>query len=179
MAFRGLVTTPEEFEFKRFKARGNYLYATAGAERNQKLPAGFSLFAKLDGQVADQPLISNEQYSAGGMKSVRGYKESEVLGDDAIHGSLELIGPDLAAALNLWEKFQLFPYVFYDAAELWTKSPLPGQDRRTKIQGTGLGIRGMITRHVEYELVWGIALDDTDKVEKGDSEIYFAVKGQF
>lgn len=179
MAFRGLVTTQEEFETKRFKAKGNYIYTTLGLERSQKLPAGFSLFAKLDGQIADQPLISNEQYSAGGMKSVRGYKESESLGDDAIHASLELIGPDLGRMLNVWDKLQLFPYVFYDAAALWIKDPLPGQDKKTRLQGTGLGIRGMITKYVEYEVAWGIALEDTDQVDKGDSEVYFTVKGQF
>jgi hemolysin activation/secretion protein len=110
---------------------------------------------------------------------VRGYKESEVLGDDAVHGTVELIGPDLGRMLNVWDKLQLFPYVFYDAATLWIKDPLPGQDKKTRLQGTGLGIRGMATKYVEYEVVWGLALEDTDQVESGDSEVYFTVKGQF
>jgi hemolysin activation/secretion protein len=181
MAFRTVVTTPEEFENKRFKARGNYIYATAGLERSQKLPADFSLFAKLDGQIADQPLVSNEQYSAGGMKSVRGYKESAALGDDALHGTLELIGPDLGRPLNLWDQLTIFPYVFYDAANLWIISPLPGQDKTTRLQGVGIGVRGMVTKYVDYELVWGVALEPypQNNVEKGESEVYFTVKGQF
>ena len=56
------------------------MYFTAGMERDHKLPSGMGLFLKLDGQIADQPLISHEQYIAGGMTNVRGYKEAEALG---------------------------------------------------------------------------------------------------
>ena len=129
MAFRGLVTRQQDFDDKRFKARANYFYGTLGAERRQRLPAGASLLVKLDGQIADQPLISNEQYSAGGMDSVRGYKESEEMGDSAFHGVLELAAPNLAPRLGLGERFQLIPYTFYDFAALWVKDPLAGPGR--------------------------------------------------
>jgi hemolysin activation/secretion protein len=79
MSCRSLVADAEEFSNKRYKAKPNYLYATAGVQRNQKLPWGMGLFIKIDGQAADQPLVSNEQYAAGGMESVRGYKEAEAM----------------------------------------------------------------------------------------------------
>jgi hemolysin activation/secretion protein len=179
MVFRGLVTDQREMELKRFMARGNYIYGTAGIERNQKLPWKMGLYVKVDGQISDQPLISNEQYAAGGMKNVRGYKESEELGDDAFHGILELSGPDLSSLFSLGSQYRISPYLFYDYAELWLKDPLPGQDRRASLMGTGLGIRGLITRFVEYEVDWAVALEDTDRVEKWDQEFYFMVKGVF
>lgn len=179
MALRGMVTDQREFEVKRYKARGNYLYATAGIERTQKLPAGLGLFLKLDGQLADQPLISNEQYSAGGMESVRGYKESEELGDNAIHGTIELHAPDLAGIFDLQEKFSFTPYLFYDAAELNTKDPLPGEGRSAVIDGAGAGVRGYVTRYIEYGFDWATALADTDRTEKGDTLVYFRVKCEF
>jgi hemolysin activation/secretion protein len=179
MAFRGLFTNEREFEVKRFRAGGNYIYATAGIERTQKLPKGWGLFAKLDGQIADQPLISNEQYSAGGMESVRGYKESEVLGDDAIHGTVELSWQDLSNLLGLGERFYFLPYAFYDYARLWVKDPLPGQDESEKLAGTGVGVRGNVGAHLEYEVNWGVALEDTDRTEKGEQRVYFMVKGKF
>jgi len=179
MALRGMVTDQREFEVKRYKARGNYLYATAGIERTQKLPAGMGLFLKLDGQLADQPLISNEQYSAGGMESVRGYKESEELGDNAIHGTIELRAPDLAGIFDLPKKFSFTPYLFYDAAELRTKDPLPGENRSVTIEGAGAGVRGYVTRYIEYGFDWATALADTDRTEKGDTLVYFMVKCEF
>jgi hemolysin activation/secretion protein len=137
------------------------------------------LYAKLDGQIANQPLISNEQYNAGGMESVRGYKESEVPGDDAIHGSIELLGPDLGDWMGLTGKVQLMPFVFYDFATLRTQEPLPEQDEWQTLQGVGLGLRGTITKYVEYEVVGARALEDTDKVKSGDFEVHFKVKVAF
>jgi hemolysin activation/secretion protein len=179
MAFRGLVTRPQNFEDKRFKARSNYLYANLGAERRQNLPAGLSLLVKLDGQVADQPLISNEQYSAGGMDSVRGYKESEIMGDNAVHCVLEVAAPNLAPVLGLGERFLLTPYTFYDFAALWVKDPLPGQESAMNIQGTGIGIRGFLFSVLEFETDLAFALKGTNRTKSGDIRSYFRVKYQF
>lgn len=179
MCFRGLVSRQQEFDDKRFKARANYIYGNIGAERRQKLPADASLLVKLDGQISDQPLISNEQYSAGGMDSVRGYKESEEMGDSAIHGTIELAAPNLAPRLKLGERFSLIPYAFYDFAVLWLKDPLPGQEGSMNLQGTGIGIRGTLFRDLEFQTDWAYALAGTNAVKKGDSEIYFKVKWQF
>ncbi len=80
---------------------------TAGVERDLMLPAGMGLFLKVDGQIADQPLISHEEYIAGGMTNVRGYKEAEALGDDALHGTVELAAPDMGHLLGLGRRLQL------------------------------------------------------------------------
>jgi hemolysin activation/secretion protein len=179
MAFRGLVARQQSFADKRYQARSNYFYTTLSLERRQKLPGGTGLGVKLDGQVADNPLISNEEYSAGGMESVRGYKESEVMGDSGFHGMIELTAPDLAPRFGLDERFQFIPYTFYDFAALWVMDPLPGQDKAMNLQGTGVGIRGRLFRDVEFQTDLGFALVDTSKIQKGDSQVHFKVKYQF
>lgn len=179
MAFRGLVAREQSFNDKRFKARSNYFYATLGLERRQFLPGGAGLGVKLDGQIADQPLISNEQYSAGGMESVRGYKESEEMGDSAFHGMIELSAPDLAPHVGLSARFQIIPYTFYDFAALWVKDPLPGQDSVMNLQGTGVGIRGRLFRDVEFQTDLGFALSDSRRISMGDCQVHFKVKYQF
>src|SRR5690606_40821982 len=45
------------------------------------------------GQVSGRPLISNEQFSIGGWDSVRGYYESQELGDDGVSGQFNLESP--------------------------------------------------------------------------------------
>ena len=105
----------EEFLNKREGATGNYIYFTGGVERRQKLPKSCSLFAKVDGQVSDQPLVDNEQFSVGGVNSVRGYMESEVMGDYALHSTWELFGP------SLWKAHPMMPYIFYDCAWIGTR----------------------------------------------------------
>ena len=178
IAFRGMVTNPHQFEDKRFKARGNYISLTAGAERSQKLPGDFSMLVRLDGQLADQPLIANEQFVAGGVESVRGYRESEVSGDNAIHGVFELAGPNLLKSVGK-DGFNLTPYLFFDAAALWVKEPLPGQDDATEIEGTGFGLRGTLFGGFEFQTDYGFALRDTNRIASGDSYLHFKVKYQF
>jgi hemolysin activation/secretion protein len=179
MAFRGLVSRDQQFQDKRYKARTNYIFANVGVERRQQLPGGASLGMKLDGQIADQPLISNEQYAAGGMESVRGYDDSEMMGDNAFHGTIELVSPNLAPKVGLGEKFKITPYGFYDFAALWVKDPLPGQDKAMDIQGAGAGVRGFLFRDLEYQCDWAYALVATNRIRKGDQRVYFKVKYQF
>jgi hemolysin activation/secretion protein len=178
-SFRGLVSRQSEFEEKRFKGMSNYLFLTLGVERTQKLPAGLGLFLKLDGQLADHPLISNEQFAAGGMESVRGYFESEEMGDNAIHGTLEVSAPNVAEKLGLDARFLVSPYVFSDFAALEVKSPLPGQERSILIYGAGAGVRGYLFRSLEYQADLGFALADDSRTRAGDSRINFKVKYQF
>jgi len=179
VAFRGLVTDRGEFENKRYRAQGNYLYATGGLERTQQLPWGFRLFLKLDGQIADQPLIANEQYAAGGMANVRGYKESEVLADDAWHGIVELSGPDLAEMAGIGKWLKARPLCFYDRAELWIKEPLPGQDTAYRLHGAGFGVRGTVKEWFEYEVDWAVALSSTNTTNAGTSRVHFRLKYGF
>jgi hemolysin activation/secretion protein len=179
LSFRGLVSDQREFEDKRYKGKPNYLYATAGAQRNQKLPWGTGLFMKVDGQVADQPLIDNEQYSAGGVESVRGYKESEALGDHALHATIEFSLPDPLTKRGIGKRLQMSPYLFYDVARLWLKDPLPGQDEGITLQGAGAGVRGSLAKHLEYQFDWAMALSATDLTKRNDQQFYFKLKFVF
>lgn len=179
MAFRGMVTRQQDMADKRANAKGNYFNALFGLERRQKLPVGMGLLLKLDGQVSDQALISNEQFTAGGMESVRGYKESEVSGDSGVHGITELAAPDLAPRLGLGEGFRITPYAFFDFAQLWVNDSLAGEQRDFTLQGTGLGIRGTLFRDLEYQGDWGVALSDVGNVGYADHRLHFKLKYQF
>jgi hemolysin activation/secretion protein len=178
-SFRGVIAEQSEFTEKRFKGQSNYIYTTLGVERTQRLPAGFGLYVKLDGQLTDAPLISNEQFIAGGMESVRGYHESEVAADNGVHGTVELIAPDLAPRLGLGERAVVTPYLFYDFAETEVLNPLAGQNRNFMLQGTGIGVRGNLFRSLEFQTDAGFALENTGTTSRGDNRVNFKVKYQF
>lgn len=176
--FRGAVSNPRQFEDKRFKARGNSIAMTAGVERNQQLPGGFTLLAKVDGQLSDQPLISNEQYSAGGVESVRGYRESEASGDNALHGVIELAAPELLRQ-TCKERFSATPYLFYDIAHLGTRDPQAGQDWSADLQGIGFGVRGALLKGMDFQTDLGFPLRENNRTKAGDAHFYFKVRYQF
>jgi hypothetical protein len=119
-------TDAEQFAAKRSGADPNYLIFRPGLQRQQILPGNWSLVGKIDGQVASGPLISNEQYGAGGVDSVRGYTESERLGDDGVRGSVELRTPQLLAQRAPGVQ-QSYLFLFADGARLQIVDPLPDQ----------------------------------------------------
>jgi hemolysin activation/secretion protein len=163
----------DKFQNKRNGSTGNYIYLAAGMERRQKLPKQFSLFLKLDGQIADQPLINNEQYSAGGVGSVRGYKESEIMADNALHGTIELFAPDLL------KTHVLIPYLFYDFACLDVREPLAGEIDGDFIHGAGIGLTGNWKETIDFKLDLGFALEETDDTKSGDVELHFKTAIRF
>ena len=178
MIFRGLVSGETNFEFvNRYNARGNYIYLTGGVERNFKLPAGFAAFLKVDGQIADQPMIPNEQYTAGGMTNVRGYEQAAALGDNAVHTTEEISGPDLGARIT--GDLHVTPYLFYDFARLTIISPLPSQTDTFRIQGAGVGLRGAYKKYWYYEVDYAGPVASTGSTDKYRQRWYFKVGGQF
>ncbi len=179
MLVRKLVSDITEFEESRYMTKGNYLFFTAGVEREMKLPGRMDLFLKVDGQIADQPLVTHEQYIAGGMTNVRGYKESEVMGDDALHGTAELAAPDLAPLVGLASKAGIRPYLFYDYAWLETLRPLASQRATNCIQGAGAGIRGVAFKNWQYELDLAFPLVSTSQTDKYSGQWYFRVGFRF
>ena len=61
---RGLGNTDAEFSNKRSFANPNYAFLRGDLKHTQKLPLNWALQAKLSGQLANDPLISAEQFTA-------------------------------------------------------------------------------------------------------------------
>jgi hemolysin activation/secretion protein len=175
ISLRGVVSKEEEFDQKRFKGTADYQYMTASFQRNQKLPKEMNLILKLDGQKTNQPLIDNEQFSAGGMESVRGYWESEAAGDEAVHAILELAFP--SPTTN--SRYAMTPYLFYDIADLKVVDAQPGQQTFFTLEGAGLGVRGQLGKDLEYELDAADALRPTDRIRRNAVLGYFKIKTVF
>lgn len=174
---RGLFGNRDaEFANKRFKAHANYFYLRGDVQRTQALWKGWSLAARLDAQLADQPLISNEQFSAGGYESVRGYLESEHLGDDALRGSLELRAPSFIT--GDWIR-QLYPIGFVEGARLRIQEPLPAQTARFTLSSAGLGLRlkAWQTLSAALDLAW--PFKTTTYTRSGDAVLKFRLAYEF
>jgi hemolysin activation/secretion protein len=127
-----------QFAVKRAGASPSYLTFRPGVQRQQVLPGGWSLYARADAQLASGPLISNEQYAAGGVDTVRGYTEAERLGDAGATGSIELRTPQLLAHNPHAQQSYLF--LFADGSRLHIVDPLPGQEASFHLASAGVGL---------------------------------------
>lgn len=167
-AIAGLPGKDREFADKRYLGRAGFGVLKFDLAREQSLPwAGLQLAARLEGQTTGQPLISNEQFAAGGVDSVRGYLEGAAVGDRALRASLELRSPDLMP--RPWaEAGALRVHGFADGAGLWLVSPLPGQQKQFGLVSVGTGLRLAGTRYgsLALDLAWPLrALGSTQARE--------------
>jgi len=176
--YGGGVEVVDQFECKRFNARPNYLYLKADYKHTRKFLNGMSLTARLGGQFADQPLISNEQFSAGGADSVRGYLESERLGDDALQAGLEWRSPSFAGEKTPGLQELQF-LIFAEAAQLRIQEPLPDQQSRFTLASGGTGLRFTAFKNLTGELDWARALRDGASTRSGDDRLHFSLEYGF
>jgi hemolysin activation/secretion protein len=130
---------PGQFDHKRYGASSDFIILHAQLQRQQILPWNWSLVGAINGQLANEPLISNEQYSAGGVDSVRGYTEAERLGDDGGRASLELRTPQLLAGHSRFTNSYF--YLFADGARVKILDPLPAQRTGYHLASEGVGFR--------------------------------------
>lgn len=138
-SLRGLRDNETEFQLRRYNARSNYFYARGDVMRTQKLGKDFSLYGRLDFQLASGPLIGNEQFTIGGAQNVRGYLEGERLGDEGVRATVELRSPPLAGKIEGID--QLFLLAFVDAGQVRVIDPLPAQTDSFDLSSVGIGLR--------------------------------------
>jgi hemolysin activation/secretion protein len=126
------------------------------------------LLFRLDVQLTSEPLLPLEQIAVGGRFSVRGYRENQLVRDNALIASLESRLPIIRN--RSWAEFvQLVPFV--DFGRGWNRhlaTPEP-----TTLVGVGLGLRWAATVNTavplraQFELFWGLKLKNVD-TEGGD-----------
>ena len=176
-AFRGLANDQAEFDERRAHSQANYTYATAELKHLQQLPADLRLAACASGQIADSPLISNEQFAAGGPQSVRGYYQTQQLGDDGINLSLEFQSP--AFSREDWFLDSLRAHLFFDYAYLWIQQPQDQNPSFYHLAGTGAGLRLQLFKNWFGELDWAYPLYKQSTVDVGNQRIDFRLAYEF
>lgn len=170
----------DQFENRRPGARPNFGLFRLDVEYRHSFGGGWVATGKLDLQRAGGPLVNTEQFSAGGIDSVRGYLEGERQGDDGTRFSLTLLTPPFA---SLGESLPLSGLAFYDMARLRTREALAGQQEHARLAGTGLGLRIGESRGASAELLWARALYDgasgEGRTRAGDDRALVRVKYEF
>lgn len=136
---RGLAASDKEFALKRFGASANWAALRVDASYLRRLPGDWRAGLRLAVQYAGRPLISNEQFSIGGVDSVRGYNESQVLGDDGGYGQLQIDAPSLHKLFGTAvQEFRFFG--FADAGIVRVHDALGDQPGNTKLYSAGGGV---------------------------------------
>jgi hemolysin activation/secretion protein len=149
LGLRGLGDNYAAYANKRYKADGNFFYLRGDVSHTRDLAGGMQLFGKLQGQLASGPLINSEQFSGGGLGSVRGYLEASALGDNGLFATFEVRGPSFTGVEDKDGKRadEWRIHAFLDGGVLGIYDALPGQESTTTFASIGVGTRFKFKEH--------------------------------
>jgi hemolysin activation/secretion protein len=168
---RGLVGDEQQFADKRYKGKSSYGYLRGNLSHSETLASDWNLSARSSWQVSPQPLISNEQFTIGGVDTVRGYLESAAAGETGIALSLEVTTPSFAKRVS--ESLDdLRMVAFLDGGSVSVLDSISA-DSQYDLAGAGLGLRLKGWRGLTMGLDWAVALNALGKTKQGDNHLYF------
>lgn len=206
VGIRGLGSDADKFDAKRIFAKQSFVSLKGDLSYTRELPKNFQWFSKVQGQISNQALISSEQFGLGGLDSVRGYLESENVGDNGLAGTVEIRSPNLA---TLWAPPQdkaptaaevdpnstaqeapasgkiqeLRVFSFIDAGFATLNDPLPGERKRFDAWSVGAGVNVKAFDYVNGSLVLALPMVrqavSSDYTSSRDPRVLFRVWGEF
>ncbi len=119
------------------------------------------MILRLEGQIASRKLLPLERFSLGGAGTVRGYRENELVRDQAVFASAELRYPFYRSAD--FGTFQLAPFV--DIGYARNKTFFIADEFLASV---GLGLLWDLGTHLSGELYLGAGLNDGERAEQED-----------
>ncbi|WP_225912754.1 ShlB/FhaC/HecB family hemolysin secretion/activation protein [Nostoc flagelliforme] len=138
----------------------------------QQLSPRNLLVARIDAQLTPDSLLSLERFSVGGVNTVRGYRQNQLVADNGIVGSVEVRVPLTSDPKVL----QLVP--FFEIGTVWNNREID-PDPAT-IASLGLGSRWLITPDLSLHLDYDVPLisvgDQGNSLQ--ENGLYFSVRYQ-
>lgn len=168
----------DQFKNKDFDSNENFVHANIDLTYTRALKYDIVGFLRVYGQIADSHLITNEQFAIGGLSSVRGFLQSEAVGDDGYAVSAELRSPSIAPRLGAFvDEFRL--YGFVEGGQVRVLHPLAEQTGGYSLLSAGGGARIRLLKTLSGELAVGVPLVDGPNTRAGDVRTTFSAKGEF
>jgi hemolysin activation/secretion protein len=157
------------------KAGDTFTKLNLQVQHRRSIPPAFQLNLKGALQFATEKLTPQEEFSLGGMNSVRGYPVGDYYGDNAIQASVELLAsptflPDEiklpCAARPL--KDDITALLFIDYGYGTKRGRIQGEREAFKLASAGMGIRIYLYDQALVRLEWGypLAMGD-DPISEG------------
>ena len=135
------------------------------------------LVVRSDLQLATDPLLTLEQFSLGGLGTVRGYRQDLLLTDNGFLASVEARLP-IVRVSEVEGVLQVVPFVDFGVG--WNNGDFPDPDPNALV-GIGLGLQWQMGENFSARFDWGIPLVDVDidKRTWNDNGLYFSLDFNF
>ena len=134
----------------------------------EQVAANTLLVTRVNAQLTPDSLLPLERFSVGGINTVRGYAQNQIVTDNAITASVE-------ARVPLNERLQLIPFI--DAGGGWNNQT-PNPDP-SFLLGLGLGLQWRPDDNFTLRLDYGVPLIAADKDNSlQENGVYFSLNWQ-
>ncbi len=157
------------------EADGEFLTWLGQFQWVRRLDSGGSLLIfKTNAQLSNDTLLSLEKFSVGGMNSVRGYRENQLVRDNGVTTSLEFRIP---VVHNRKQEEIVYLAPFGDMGWSWhTEADTP---KPRYISSVGLGLRWKITPNIHFKIYGAKALRNMENADHDlqDEGFHFKLTG--
>lgn len=175
---------PLTFTGARWDAERNFAIYTTAASHSQYMDQ--NKVQQLRGTVRwiepTERLVPAKMTSFGGMFTVRGYEEYEIVADGGLLASIQyeydLVRHSQAVeseAVGIEELKKLAPLAFFDYGKTKVKDPVPGENDNQTIYSVGAGLAFEIGNNFSGALYYGHALKSTDDTDSGNGRLSASV----
>ena len=127
-------------------------------------------------QLANDRLVPSQQFTVGGLYSVRGYPQNILLGDNGLFVSAELSRTVIGSS-DRSIRLEIIPFI--DFGKVWHSETVIEQ--ASNLFAVGTGLKFSVRDNLSARLDFGLPLIDLDV--EGDSlqenGIYFSIESQF
>lgn len=169
----------EAFEAVRTGATPGYTAVRFGAQVGMAVLDDWQLRGRLTGQLTGDALVSGEQFGLGGMSSIRGYDERELVGDSGAALAIEVGTPALFGD-RLGEGAALRLHTFADLGHAQNNRGAPCLEARTHCTLASLGLGARFGRGpLQARLDLAYPLNDAARTRRGDARAHVAVQYGF
>ncbi|MEK7286562.1 MAG: ShlB/FhaC/HecB family hemolysin secretion/activation protein [Nitrospirota bacterium] len=136
------------------------------------LNSRFSLQSKVAGQLSNTSLLLSDQFTIGGIDSVRGFTQGEGVGDNGATTGMEL-------RLSLDQQGRFATVGFIDHGSAFLRNAQPGQRSHTALTGMGIGLRAAFLPYLFGRIDLGIPVSPSKNADHKGIVAYAQVACEF
>ncbi len=161
------------------KSTGHWVVLRPSFSQYMMIRTNWTTTFRADGQWASEPVLSTEQFGAGGVNSVRGYHEGEVFGDNGWHLSLEQqTPPHIVGMVRDNTPLTIRGSIYMDYARVFLLDP-EGRSASVPLWGAGFGAAASVGSHWQAQFLFSWPLLSTTTTPKYQPFFNFALTAQF
>jgi len=164
-------------------AKSSFSKFNLGIRHKRILPLNLQANLKAETQLSSRKLTPQEEFSLGGIDSVRGYPSGDYLADNAFISNAELLIPSVFIPQN-WRlpyakeslRNEVASLLFVDYGWGKRRGALPTEKKAVDLLGIGAGLRISFFDQAFLRLEWGFPLAGNRPVtEGGHSRFHFSI----